>query len=71
MPVQVQGQTVAYIRVSSTDQNPARQVAAVGDVQETFTDRVSGGSRADEPSCGCPTSIVSVAGHLRGCLRSV
>lgn len=22
---------------------------------------------ADHPSCGCPPSIVSVAGHLRGC----
>lgn len=22
---------------------------------------------ADEPSCGCPTSIVSVTGHLPGC----
>ncbi len=42
MSAQVQGQTVAYIRVSSTDQNPARQVAAIGDVEETFTDRVHG-----------------------------
>lgn len=38
---------MAYVRVSSTTQNPARRVAAIGDVEETFTDRVSGGSRAE------------------------
>ena len=43
------GQIVAYIRVSSTDQHPERQLAAVGDVEETFTDRVSGKSRGDRP----------------------
>ncbi len=41
------GQVVGYVRVSSIDQNPARQVAAIGTVEETFTDTVSGGSRAD------------------------
>ncbi len=59
MPVQVQGQTVAYIRVSSTDQNPARQVAAIGDVQETFTDTVSGGSRAER------TALATMLRHVR------
>jgi len=44
------GQIVAYVRVSSTDQNPARQEAAVGEVEETFTDRVSGQNRADRPA---------------------
>lgn len=43
------GHIVAYVRVSSTDQNPERQVAAVGDVEDTFTDRVSGKSRGDRP----------------------
>ncbi len=48
MSAQVQGQVVAYVRVSSTDQNPARQVAAIGgEVEETFTDMISGGSRAE------------------------
>lgn len=40
------GQRIAYVRVSTTDQNPARQMEAVGDVDRTFIDRVSGGSRA-------------------------
>ena len=39
------GQTVAYVRVSSTDQNTARQHEAVGPVARTFEDRVSGKSR--------------------------
>lgn len=59
MPVQVQGQTVSYVRVSSTDQNPARQVAAIGDVEETFTDRVSGGSRAER------TALATMLRHVR------
>lgn len=37
--------TVAYIRCSSTDQNPARQLDAVGDVDQVFTDKISGKSR--------------------------
>lgn len=34
------------MRVSSVDQNPDRQVLAIGEVDETFTDKVSGKSRA-------------------------
>lgn len=44
------GQTIAYIRVSSTDQNPDRQIAKVGAVEETFTDEVSGKSRTERPA---------------------
>lgn len=44
------GQVAAYVRVSSADQNPDRQLTAVGDVDETFTDRVSGKSRAERPA---------------------
>ncbi len=44
------GQIAAYIRVSSTDQNPDRQIGAIGKVDETFTDQVSGKSRADRPA---------------------
>lgn len=40
-----QGQTVAYLRVSSTDQNLARQFELVGDVDKTFQEKVSGKSR--------------------------
>ena len=43
------GQIVGYVRVSSTEQNPARQLAAIGTVDETFTDRVSGKSRSERP----------------------
>lgn len=37
--------TVAYVRVSSIDQNPDRQLDAVGDVDRVFTDKISGKSR--------------------------
>lgn len=40
------GQIVGYVRVSSLDQNPDRQLAAIGEVDERFTDTVSGKSRA-------------------------
>lgn len=36
------GQVVGYVRVSSIDQNEARQVAALGEVDRLFTERVSG-----------------------------
>lgn len=38
------GQTVGYIRVSSADQNEARQVEALSGVERLFTDKVSGKS---------------------------
>jgi DNA invertase Pin-like site-specific DNA recombinase len=40
--------TYGYVRVSSADQNPARQHEALGDVDRIFEDRVSGKS-ADRP----------------------
>ena len=40
------GQVVGYVRVSSADQNPARQYEALGEVSKTFEDRLSGSSRA-------------------------
>lgn len=39
------GQTVGYVRVSSADQNLARQLEAIGEVDRVFEDKVSGGSR--------------------------
>lgn len=36
------GQIVAYVRVSSADQNQARQVEAIGDVDRLFSEKVSG-----------------------------
>ncbi|BCT75991.1 transposase [Sinomonas cyclohexanicum] len=40
------GQRIAYLRVSSEDQNLARQFEAVGDVDKTFQEKTSGGTRA-------------------------
>lgn len=40
--VQHSGQRVAYIRVSTLDQNPARQLEAVGECDRVFTDHEQG-----------------------------
>ncbi|ARC55489.1 DNA-invertase hin [Frondihabitans sp. 762G35] len=40
-------QSVAYVRVSTADQNLARQLEAIGPVDRVFEEKVSGGSRAD------------------------
>lgn len=53
------GQVVGYVRVSTTDQNPARQIAAIGTVEETFTDTVSGGSRTER------TALATLLRHVR------
>lgn len=36
------GQTVGYVRVSAADQNEARQVEAIGDIDRLFSEKVSG-----------------------------
>lgn len=40
-------QAVGYVRVSTVDQNPQRQLEAIGAVDRLFTEKVSGGSRRD------------------------
>lgn len=50
--VQHKTQTVAYVRVSSADQNLARQLEAVGDVDRVFEEKISGASRADRVALG-------------------
>lgn len=45
-----QGQTIGYARVSSTDQNLARQLESIGPVDRLFEEKVSGGSRAGRAS---------------------
>lgn len=40
------GQIVGYVRVSSADQNPARQHEVIGHCDRVFEDRMSGKSRA-------------------------
>ena len=42
----VVGQTVAYVRVSSAEQNLDRQLEAVGECDRIFEDKISGSSRA-------------------------
>lgn len=42
------GQLIGYLRVSSTDQNPERQVESIGPTDRNFTDYASGGS-TDRP----------------------
>lgn len=39
------GQRIGYARVSTTDQNLDRQIAALGDLDRLFTDEASGSSR--------------------------
>lgn len=41
------GQVVGYVRVSAADQNEARQLEAVGDVDRLFSEKVSGKNAAD------------------------
>ncbi|WP_256842258.1 recombinase family protein [Ornithinimicrobium cryptoxanthini] len=43
------GQTVGYLRVSSQDQNLARQEEAIGQVDRCFIDKASGKGRAERP----------------------
>ena len=42
----VSGQVVGYVRVSAADQNPQRQIEVLGECHKTFTDKISGKSRA-------------------------
>lgn len=40
------GQVVGYVRVSSADQNLARQLESIGNVDRLFSDKVTGGARS-------------------------
>lgn len=53
------GQVLGYVRVSSTDQNPARQVEAIGAVDEVFTDHLPGASRTERGA------LISLMRHAR------
>lgn len=46
---QSKGQVVGYVRVSAADQNEARQVEAIGDVDKMFLDKASGKNAKDRP----------------------
>ena len=43
------GQRVAYVRVSSHDQNPARQLEVVGECDRIFVEKQSGKSTSNRP----------------------
>ena len=57
--VQHKTQTVAYIRVSSIDQNLDRQLETIGDVDRVFEEKISGGSRSDR------TALLDCIGYVR------
>ena len=57
--VQHKPQTVAYVRVSSIDQNLDRQLEAIGDVDRLFEEKISGGARTDR------TALLDCIGYVR------
>ena len=56
------GQIVGYVRVSATDQNPARQLAAIGQVDRLFSEKISART-TDRPQLQAMLSYVR-AGDL-------
>lgn len=59
------GQVVGYIRVSSAEQNIARQEESVGLVDRTFIDRASGKDRAERPQLKELLAWVRDGDHVR------
>ena len=59
------GQVVGYARVSSTSQNLARQLHALRDVEEVFTDEASGASRGARPGLAAALRHVRRGDTLR------
>ncbi|WP_367405026.1 recombinase family protein [Kocuria marina] len=53
------GQTVAYVRVSSAEQNMDRQLEAVGECDRIFQNKISGSSRAKR------TGLTELIGYVR------
>ena len=53
------GQTVAYVRVSSAEQNMDRQLEAVGECDRIFQNKISGSSRAKR------TGLTELIGWVR------
>lgn len=50
---------MGYVRVSSADQNPDRQLEALGECTKVFTDKISGKSRAKR------TGLSSLMDYIR------
>lgn len=53
------GQVVGYVRVSAADQNPDRQLEALGECTKIFTDKISGKSRSKR------TGLASLMDYIR------
>lgn len=53
------GQIVGYVRVSAADQNPQRQLEALGECHKIFTDKISGKSRAKRQA------LAELLGYIR------
>ncbi len=60
---------MAYVRVSSADQNPDRQLAAVGQVERVFQDAKSGRNVAERPELSALLRHVSTGRHGPGCVN--
>lgn len=58
------GQRVAYVRVSTIDQNPARQLEVVGECDQTFTERASGKNVDDRPQLAALIRHVRAGDHV-------
>lgn len=58
------GQTVAYVRVSSAEQNLDRQLEAVGECDRIFEDKISGSSRAKRTGLAELMTYVRAGGDL-------
>ncbi len=59
------GQIVAYVRVSSADQNPDRQLAAVREVERVFQDKKSGRNIAERPELSALLKHVRLGDTVR------
>lgn len=58
------GQRVAYVRVSTVDQNPARQLEVVGECDQTFTEHASGKNTDDRPQLAALIRHVRAGDHV-------
>lgn len=52
MVTQGRGRRIAYVRVVTIEQNPARQLEVVGECDHIFTEKVSGRNIGDRPESG-------------------
>ncbi len=51
-------QTVGYVRVSTIDQNPDRQIEGIGHVDKLFTEYISGSSRENRPELAAALAYI-------------